>query len=58
MKEFHLENDPTTLHQTAQGLLVLQSLFGTIPRVTGIGPASQKVWEFMKRLAQEQNNAK
>lgn len=56
-KEFHLENDPTTLHQTAQGLLVLQSLFGTIPRVTGIGPASQKVWEFMKRLAQEQNNA-
>ncbi|KAK3911950.1 Vacuolar protein sorting-associated protein 33A [Frankliniella fusca] len=55
-KEFHLENDPTTLHQAAQGLLMLQCLYGTIPRVTGIGPAAQKVSNFLKRLSLEQSS--
>lgn len=54
-KEFHLGNDPTTLHQTAEGLLMLQSLFGAIPRITGIGPAAQRVADFVKRLAVEQS---
>lgn len=56
-QEFHLENDPTSIHQTAQGLLMLQFLYGMIPRVTGIGPAAQKVADFMKKLAQEQSGS-
>lgn len=57
-KEFHLENDPTCLYQVAQAIHGLQRLYGKIPKVTGRGPAADKVWELLKRLNREEEDSK
>lgn len=57
-KEFYLENDPTCLYQVAQAIQSLQRLYGKIPKVTGRGPAANKVWELMKRLQREEEDIK
>lgn len=57
-KEFYLENDPTCLYQVAQAIQSLQRLYGKIPKVTGRGPAANKVWELMKRLHREEEDVK
>uniref|UniRef100_A0A0C9QQ98 Vps33a_1 protein n=1 Tax=Fopius arisanus TaxID=64838 RepID=A0A0C9QQ98_9HYME len=57
-KEFFLENDPTCLYQVAQAIRRLQRLYGKIPRVTGRGPAANKVWELLKRLDREEEDVK
>ncbi|XP_046738532.1 vacuolar protein sorting-associated protein 33A [Diprion similis] len=56
--EFYLENDPTCLYQVAQAIQSLQRLYGRIPKVTGRGPAANKVWELMKRLHREEEDVK
>lgn len=55
-KEFFLENDPTCLYQVAQAIRRLQRLYGKITRVTGRGPAANKVWELLKRLDREEED--
>ncbi|XP_076622166.1 vacuolar protein sorting-associated protein 33A [Colletes latitarsis] len=57
-KEFHLENDPTSLYQVAQAIHGLQKLYGKIPKVTGRGCAANKVWELLKRLSREEEEIK
>lgn len=57
-KEFHLENDPTCLYQVAQAIHSLQKLYGKIPKVTGKGPAANKVWELLERLNREEEDNK
>ncbi|XP_034176223.1 vacuolar protein sorting-associated protein 33A [Osmia lignaria lignaria] len=57
-KEFHLENDPTCLYQVAQAIHGLQRIYGKIPKVTGRGPAADKVWELLKRLNREEEDSK
>lgn len=57
-KEFYLENDPTCLYQVAQAIQSLQRLYGKIPKVTGRGPAANKVWELMQRLNREEEDVK
>ncbi|KAL1131088.1 hypothetical protein AAG570_012325 [Ranatra chinensis] len=52
-KEYYVENDPSCLYQAAQALMTLQSLYGIIPRVTGKGPAAERVWDLVSRLSQE-----
>ncbi|XP_043266692.1 vacuolar protein sorting-associated protein 33A [Venturia canescens] len=57
-KEFYLENDPTCLYQVAQAIQSLQRLYGKISRITGRGPAANKVWELLKRLDREEEDVK
>lgn len=57
-KEFHLENDPTCLYQVAQAIQGLQKLYGKISKVTGRGPAANKVWELLERLSREEEDSK
>ncbi|XP_076230818.1 vacuolar protein sorting-associated protein 33A [Calliopsis andreniformis] len=57
-KEFHLENDPTSLYQVAQAIHSLQRLYGKIPKITGRGPAAAKVWELLERLHREEEDNK
>ncbi|XP_054271006.1 vacuolar protein sorting-associated protein 33A isoform X2 [Macrosteles quadrilineatus] len=52
-KEFHLENDPSTLYQAAQAIMTLQDMYGVIPRVCGKGVAAQHVWDLICRLSLE-----
>lgn len=55
-KEFFLDNDPTSLYQVAQAIRRLQRLYGKVTRVTGRGPAANKVWELLKRLDREEKD--
>ncbi|KAG7196607.1 hypothetical protein KM043_013095 [Ampulex compressa] len=57
-KEFYLENDPTCLYQVAQAIQGLQRLYGKIPKITGRGPAANKVWELLERLNKEEEDSK
>ncbi|KAK9500694.1 hypothetical protein O3M35_001912 [Rhynocoris fuscipes] len=52
-KDFYLEKDPTSLYQAAQAIMLLQSLYGKIPRVSGKGDAAAHVWSLMGRLSHE-----
>ncbi|CAB0035911.1 unnamed protein product [Trichogramma brassicae] len=55
-REFYLDNDPTCLYQVAQALNNMQELYGKFPKVTGRGPAANKVWNLMQRLDRELDN--
>ncbi|KAK0073869.1 hypothetical protein PV325_009092 [Microctonus aethiopoides] len=55
-KEFFLDNDPTSLYQVAQAIRRLQRLYGKVTRVTGRGPAANKVWELLNRLDREEKD--
>ncbi|XP_033216509.1 vacuolar protein sorting-associated protein 33A [Belonocnema kinseyi] len=57
-REFVLENDPTCLYQVARAIQSLQRLYGKIPKVTGRGPAANKVWELLQRLNREEEETK
>lgn len=57
-REFYLENDPTCLYQVALAIQNLQKLYGKIQRVTGRGPAANKVWDLMQRLEKENEDVK
>ncbi|KAL7287732.1 hypothetical protein TKK_0018117 [Trichogramma kaykai] len=55
-REFYLDNDPTCLYQVAQALNNMQELYGKFPKVTGRGPAVNKVWNLMQRFDRELDN--
>ncbi len=42
-RDYHLEDDPTSLHPVALAAMALQALYGTIPRVYGKGRAARQV---------------
>ncbi|XP_056636100.1 vacuolar protein sorting-associated protein 33A [Diorhabda sublineata] len=56
-REYTIENDPTYLYQTAQVIIYLQKLYGTIPKVWGKGHAAKQVWDLVVRLQKEKNNS-
>lgn len=56
-REYTIENDPTYLYQTAQVIIYLQKLYGTIPKVWGKGHAAKQVWDLVVRLQKERNNS-
>ncbi|XP_043464161.1 vacuolar protein sorting-associated protein 33A [Leptopilina heterotoma] len=57
-REFFLENDPTCLYQVARAIQSLQKIYGKISKVTGRGPAANKVWELLQRLNREEEDIK
>uniref|UniRef100_T1I6S3 Uncharacterized protein n=1 Tax=Rhodnius prolixus TaxID=13249 RepID=T1I6S3_RHOPR len=52
-KDFYLEKDPTSLYQAAQAIMLIQTLYGKIPRVSGKGETAAHVWSLMGRLSHE-----
>lgn len=52
-REYHLENDPSSLYQVAQSIYFLQSRFGPIGKVWGKGAAAKQVWDLLVRLQKE-----
>ncbi|CAG9834285.1 unnamed protein product [Diabrotica balteata] len=56
-REYTIENDPTYLYQTAQAIIYLQKMYGTIPKVWGKGNAAKQVWDLVVRLQREKNNS-
>nr|XP_018896974.1 PREDICTED: vacuolar protein sorting-associated protein 33A [Bemisia tabaci] len=57
-KELHLESDPSYMYQAAQAIMMLQDLYGVIPRVSGKGLAAKHVWDLLKRLSLEPRTPK
>lgn len=57
-REFFIENDPTCLYQVARAIQSLQKIYGKITKVTGRGPAANKVWELLQRLNREEEDIK
>ncbi|KAF5297028.1 hypothetical protein FQA39_LY12242 [Lamprigera yunnana] len=55
-KDYYLENDPTSLYQVAQSIMLLQKIYGPIPRVWGRGMAAKQVWDLVTRLQRENIN--
>ncbi|GJQ85374.1 car [Trypoxylus dichotomus] len=56
-REYHLENDPSSLYQVAQSIFFLQSKFGPAGRVWGKGAAAKQVWDLLVRLQKENKEA-
>lgn len=54
-RELYLENDPTYLYQTAQGIMFLQTVYGPIEQIWGKGRAAEEVWKLVERLEKEMN---
>ncbi|KAF7278698.1 hypothetical protein GWI33_008076 [Rhynchophorus ferrugineus] len=54
-KEYVIENDPTYIYQTAQVIIFIEKLYGSISRVWGKGTAAKQVWDLVKRLQREQD---
>lgn len=52
-REYHLNRDPTCLHQAAVAMMSLQAVFGVIPRIYGKGSAAKNLCDFMLRLRRE-----
>ena len=52
-RDFHLEQDPTSLHSVARAMMTLQSVYGVIPNVYGKGKAAKQVFDFMTRMRRE-----
>ncbi|KAK5638912.1 hypothetical protein RI129_013207 [Pyrocoelia pectoralis] len=52
-RDYYVENDPTSLYQVAQAVLLLQKIYGPIPRVWGRGMAAKQVWDLITRLQRE-----
>lgn len=52
-QEYYLENDETCFNQAAQAILLLQDLYGIIPKVSGKGTAASIVWDLMRKLSAE-----
>ncbi|KAK4877889.1 hypothetical protein RN001_010395 [Aquatica leii] len=55
-RDYYLENDPTSLYQVAQAIILLQKIYGPIPRVWGRGMAAKQVWDLITRLQRENLN--
>lgn len=52
-KECYLESDYSSLYQAARSLMSLQSIFGIIPTVSGIGRSAKIVYDIMLRMRRE-----
>lgn len=48
-----MENDPTCLYQIAQAIMLIQKIYGPIPRIWGRGTAAKQVWDLVTRLQRE-----
>lgn len=46
------------MYQAAQAIMMLQDLYGVIPRVSGKGLAAKHVWDLLKRLSLEPRTPK
>jgi len=57
-EEFHVENDPTSLHQVAKALVFLQKKYGPPTKLFGKGSASRYVHTLMKGLKTESSSTK
>ncbi len=51
--DFHLGQDPTSLHEMAKAMIALQAVYGFVPKVFGKGQAAQKLFEFMVKMRKE-----
>jgi len=52
-RETAVESDDSCLYLVARSLMLIQSYFGTIPNVIGIGPSSKKVYDMIVRMRKE-----
>uniref|UniRef100_A0A146M4U8 Vacuolar protein sorting-associated protein 33A n=1 Tax=Lygus hesperus TaxID=30085 RepID=A0A146M4U8_LYGHE len=52
-KDLYLYNDPSTLYQAAQSIQTLQSLYGPITKISGLGDAAIHVNKLVERFSRE-----
>eukprot|EP01006_Ploeotia_vitrea_P009473 TRINITY_DN22181_c0_g1_i1.p1 TRINITY_DN22181_c0_g1~~TRINITY_DN22181_c0_g1_i1.p1 ORF type:complete len:675 (+),score=390.92 TRINITY_DN22181_c0_g1_i1:48-2027(+) len=52
-RECFLDGDPTALFSVARSLVKLQTLFGLIPHVSGVGENAKRVYALMDRMRRE-----
>ncbi|XP_077288870.1 vacuolar protein sorting-associated protein 33A [Arctopsyche grandis] len=55
-RDYYLDGDPTCLYQAAVAIKRMENLYGTIPKVIGIGQCAKQVWNLMCRLSKEEQN--
>ncbi|XP_046438658.1 vacuolar protein sorting-associated protein 33A-like [Daphnia pulex] len=52
-KDLYVDNEISSLHQIAHGLMSLQSLYGIFPNVVGKGRHARNVFELMTRMRRD-----
>ena len=52
-KEFHVENDPTSMYYVAKALVYLQRKYGVANSIFGKGQAAKYVYDLMQSIQQE-----
>lgn len=52
-REISVEGDMSALHSMARGLTNLQTILGSIPRITGVGPAAEAVKNMCVKMRRE-----
>lgn len=48
--ELYAEGDPTCLYQSAEALIMIQKLYGRIPKICGKGDFAEKMWQLTKTM--------
>jgi len=56
-RDYHLEGDPTCLHNAARAMMTLQAVAGVVPRVYGKGKAAAQMFDLMSRMRREMSAA-
>lgn len=57
-KEYHVEMDPTGMHNIAKALVSLQKRYGAPSKIFGKGAAASYVYNLMQNIKQESGNFK
>ncbi|XP_076028832.1 vacuolar protein sorting-associated protein 33A-like [Oratosquilla oratoria] len=52
-KEYHLEEDSTSMYQIAGALMDIQKIYGLIPNIYGKGAAAKQVYDLMVQMRRE-----
>ncbi|KAI9565724.1 Vacuolar protein sorting-associated protein 33A [Daphnia sinensis] len=52
-KDLYVDNDTSSLHQIARGLMTVQSLYGIFPNIVGKGRHVRNIFELMTRMRRD-----
>lgn len=52
-KDLYIDNETSSLHQIARGLMTVQSLYGIFPNIVGKGRHVRNIFELMTRMRRD-----
>ena len=52
-EDLYVDNESSSLHQIARGLMTIQSLYGTFPNIVGKGRYARNLFDLMTRMRRD-----